>query len=106
MHSSAADVPDWIQYVIVAASGIAVFSGTLIGYVRKGKAVAGGSEVAVVSATFADRRTIEHLADTIERLERTMFEEAEEARRVRQALDQNTDALINLTRFLKRSGDP
>jgi hypothetical protein len=43
MHSSAPEAPAWIQYVIVAAGGVAVFVSTLIGYVRKGKAADRGS---------------------------------------------------------------
>jgi hypothetical protein len=101
MHPSQPDVPAWIQYVFVAASAVAVFLGTLMGYIRKGKETGGSSDVAVVSATFADRRTIEHLADALDRLERTNHELAEEERRNRLSIDANTDAMINMTRFLK-----
>jgi hypothetical protein len=105
MHPSSPEAPAWIQYVIVSAGAVAVFVSTLVAYLRKGKEADRGSEVAVVSATFADRRTIEHLTDTIDRLERTINDEREERRRERAAIIELTDALINITHFMRRN-DP
>jgi hypothetical protein len=101
MHPSQPDVPAWIQYAIVFASGVAVFAGTLLGYIRKGKAESHNGDMTLVSATFADRRTIEHLVDSLDRHERTLHELCEESRRCRQSMDSNTDAQINLLRFIK-----
>lgn len=78
-----------------------VFVGTMLSYIKKGRQPTGANDVAVVSATFADRRTIEQLVDAIDRLERTNHELAEEERRSRISRDANTDAMINMTRFMK-----
>ena len=101
MHPAPPDVPAWIQYVIVSAGGLAVFVSTILGYIKSGKGKSPTNDVAVVSATFADRRTIEGLSEALDRLERTMHEFSEESRRVRQSVDANTDAQINMTRFIK-----
>ena len=102
---AAADAPSWVQYIIVAAGGVGVFVGTVYSYIKKGKQASAGSEVAVVSAAFADRRTVEVLADALERLERSTHELCEESRRTRYAIEQSTDAQVNMLRFMKGRGE-
>lgn len=108
MHPASPDPQSWIQYVLVAAAGIAVFVGTIFQYIKKGKAPSAGDDVAVVSATFADRRTIEHLAEALDRHERALdrhersvHDLCEESRRTREAVASNTDAQINMLAFMK-----
>lgn len=108
MHPGSPEAPQWIQWAIGAAMSAGVFVATLFSYIKKGRQSSAGSEVAVVNATFADRRTIEHLAEAmerhelaLERHERAVHDLCEESRRTRQSLDSNTDALINLLRFMR-----
>lgn len=103
MHPAAPEhLALWIQYVFVFAGGLAVFVGTLFGYIKKGgNKHAQSNDVAVVSATFADRRTIEHLTDSMDRLERALHDSCEEERRTRLSIESNTDAQLNLLRFMK-----
>jgi hypothetical protein len=110
MSPAPADVPEWAKLLVGAAMVFGAFVGTILQYIKTGKQSTPTNDVAVVSATFADRKTIEHLAEKIEHLttalereERTLHDFAEESRRTRQSIDANTDAQINLLRFMNRN---
>lgn len=102
-------VSDAVTAAAAAGSLLAVFLGTIVSYVRKGRQAARGGEVAVVSATFADKKSIEKLTEAIDDQTKADRDAADEARRLRHAIDENTeavkastDATVNLIRFVTR----
>lgn len=94
--------PLWIQYIFVAAGAFAVFCGTLIGYVKKGRHASASNDVAVVSAAFADKRTVERLIAAIEDLHDVERRREERSRDLTEALRENTDAMLNMLAFIQK----
>lgn len=103
---------DVITVAAAAGGSLAVFIGTIWSYIRKGKQASAGSEVAVVSATFADKKTIDRLSDAIEGQTKAQRDAADEDRRLRLAVEDcteavkaSTDATVNMIRFITRERD-
>lgn len=96
--------PDVAQQIFIGAGGFAVFCGTIYTYIKKARPAA-GSDVAVVSATFADKRTIEELIEALDGLAQSERRRASALVEHTEATRQNTDALVNLLGFIRRDAN-
>jgi hypothetical protein len=110
MHEVAPDaVPQWVQYVFVGATSLAIFVGTVFTYIKKAMPARPASEIAVVSAAFADREVAEKLHRSIEGLCAKLSSTTDEMQYLRRTINDDgrnrSDATRELAERLGRTSD-
>jgi len=112
VSNSGIQIAPWLQYVGALIIGLGLFFGAIVRGYRKGpdpKPKEG--EAVVLSATLADSRAVDRLVIAIDRLHTAVEENSDCARDASrkhcECMNENTDAMINLLRFVRRrEGEP
>lgn len=99
MQEAASGLPGW---VFVLGGFLGVFAASFYSYIKKSRPGGGGNDVTVLSASFSDRATTDHLSDALDRNTKAQHDASDEVRKLRQAIETNTDTQINLLRFMDR----
>lgn len=101
-------VATWPQIGAAIGAFVASIVVAVLAYLKKGKQVSAGSEVAVISATFADKETIKELSSTMGRLaevlDRAKDHLGDEAREARRCTEENTSAMKDLAAAIRSGG--